>query len=88
MATVHANCCLLFIFARQPLHVALFSTLNLDGLRAHAHAHTLHNLGNVFYKHPCAQIQVIRGGKEGQEDLMGRKWRGGKEEGGRKEALL
>lgn len=34
------------------------------------------------------QIQVIRGGEEGQEDLVGDEWRGGEEEGGRKETFL
>lgn len=34
------------------------------------------------------QIQVIRGGEERQEDLMGGEWRRGEEEGCRKETLL
>lgn len=34
------------------------------------------------------QIQVFRGGQEGQEDLMGDERGGGEEEGGREEALL
>lgn len=34
------------------------------------------------------QIQVIRGGEEGQEDIVGGERRGGQEEGGRKETVL
>lgn len=41
IATLHANCCLCFIFACQPLHVAVFCMFNLNCHYTHTHV-TMH----------------------------------------------
>lgn len=50
-------------------------------MSTHTHEYTKHLMTQT-------QIEVFRGGQEGQEDLLGDERGGGEEEGGREEALL
>lgn len=76
---LHANCCMFLSFCMRYL------------LSPHTHTHT-QTYGDIQWmveiQTNCTQIQVIRGGEKGQEDLVGGEWRGGEEEGGRKETFL
>lgn len=84
--------CLLHSLFKCMLIIACFSVLFLHAnrcmclscmlCRTQTHTH------NNTWTQTWTQIQVIRGGQEGQEDLMGGERRGGQEEGVRKETFL
>lgn len=74
--------CFFFLHANRCMFLSICMPCLL-----YTHTHT-HKTMNVGIKIKWPQVQIIRRGEEGQEDLVGGEWRGGEEEGSRKETFL